>query len=84
MKNDQKQFLIKKEKLRISKEQINECIKKHHDESLKKHSNVNKTLQFLRQHCSFLRIRQHFETYLSKCFDCQQNKHATHAKYDEI
>jgi hypothetical protein len=57
LRDDQKQFFIEKEKLQISKIQINECIKKHHDESLKKHSNVNKTLQFLRQHCSFFRMR---------------------------
>ena len=53
MKNEQKQFSIIHEKLKISKEYIDEYIKKHHDESLQKYLRVIKTLQFLRQHCRF-------------------------------
>ena len=48
MRDNQKQFLIVHEKLQISKEKINEYIKKHHDESLQSHLNVVKTIQFLR------------------------------------
>ena len=29
-------------------------------------------------------MRQHVETYIKKCLSCQQNKHETHAKYNEI
>ena len=29
-------------------------------------------------------MRQRVETYIKKCLNCQQNKHATHAKYEEI
>ena len=84
LKNDQKQFSIVKEKLHISKNKIDEIIKKHHNESLQNHSNVFKILQFLRQTYYFFNIQQHVETYIKKCLDCQRNKHSTHVKYDEI
>ena len=84
LKNNQKQFSIVKEKLHISKNKIDEIIKKHHNESLQKHSNVFKTLQSLRQTYYFFNMRQHVETYIKKCLDCQKNKHSTHVKYDEI
>ena len=41
-------------------------------------------MQFLRQHCRFSHMRQKVETYIKKCFNCQQNKYTIHAKYDEI
>ncbi len=42
--NDTKEFLIKKEKLQISINKIDECIKKHYDESLQRHLRVTKIL----------------------------------------
>ena len=47
IKNDQKQFSISKEKLQISKNKVDEYIKKHHDGSLQRYSDVSKTLQLL-------------------------------------
>ena len=44
IKNDQEQFSISKEKLQISKNKIDEYIKKYHDDSLQKHSGALKTL----------------------------------------
>ena len=29
-------------------------------------------------------MKQHVETYIKKCFNCQKNKHVIHVKYDEI
>ena len=84
MRNNQKQFLIVHEKLQISKDKIDEYIKKHHDESLQSHFDVIKTMQFLRRNCQFSNMRQRIETYIKKCLNCQKNKHVTHAKYDEI
>ena len=84
LKNDQKQYSIEKKRLHISNDKIDEIIKNHHDESLQSHSNVFKTLQLLRQICQFLNMKQHVEIYIRKCFNCQKNKHAIHAKYDEI
>ena len=84
MRNDQEQFSIVHEKLQISKDKIDEYIKKHHDESLQKHFDVIKTIQFLRQNCQFLNMRQRVETYIKKCLNCQQNKHVTYAKYEKI
>ena len=44
LKDDEKQYFVVKEKLQILKDKINDTIKKHHDESLCEHSDVNKTL----------------------------------------
>ena len=44
IRNNQEQFSISKEKLQIPKNKIDEYIKKHHDDSLQKHSSVSKTL----------------------------------------
>jgi len=48
LRDDTKEFSIKKEKLQISIDKIDECIKKHHDKSLQKHLRVIKILQLLR------------------------------------
>ena len=84
LRDDQKQYSIMKEKLQISKKDIDKCIKKYHDESLQKHFEMTKIMQFLQQHCQFFHIRQKIEIYIKKCFNCQRNKHITYAKYDEI
>ena len=84
MRDDQEQFPIVHEKLQISKDKIDEYIKEHHDESLQGHLGVTKIIQLLRQNCQFSNMRQRVETYIKKCFNCQQNKHVTHAKYEKI
>ncbi len=48
LQNNTKEFLIKKEKLQISINKINEYIKEHYDESLQRHLKVIKTLWLLR------------------------------------
>jgi len=44
LKDNKEEFLIKKEKLQISINKIDECIKKHYDKLLQKHSRMIKTL----------------------------------------
>jgi len=44
LKDNKKEFPVKKEKLQISIDKIDECIREHHDKSLQKHSRVIKTL----------------------------------------
>jgi len=44
LRDNTKEFLIEKEKLQISIDKINECIKEHHDELLQEHSRIIKTL----------------------------------------
>jgi hypothetical protein len=51
LRNESEKFPIKKKKLQISINRVDECIKEHHDESLQEHLEVTKTLQLLRQHC---------------------------------
>jgi len=48
LRDDTKEFSIKKEKLQISIDKIDECIREHHDESLQEHLRVTKILQLLR------------------------------------
>ena len=84
MRDEKEQFSIIHEKLQISKNKVNEYIKEHHDESLQKHFDVTKIIQFLRQNCQFSHMRQRIETYIEKCLNCQRNKHAIHAKYEKI
>ena len=51
LRDDQEQYSIMKEKLQIFEKDIDKCIKEYHDESLQRHLEVTKTMQFLRQHC---------------------------------
>ncbi len=51
LRDNTKEFPIKKGKLQIFIDKIDECIKKHYDKSLQKHLKVTKILQLLRQHC---------------------------------
>ncbi len=44
LRDESEKFLIKKEKLQIPINKIDECIKEHHDESLQGHLGVTKTL----------------------------------------
>ena len=68
--DDQKQYLIIKNWLHISKKHINKIIKKYHDELLQKYFEIFKTLQFLRRHCQFYNMRQKIEIYIKKYFNC--------------
>jgi len=70
LRDESEEFLIKKRKLQISINKIDECIKEHHDKSLQRHLGVTKTLQLLRQHCQFLNMRQAVETYVKRCLNC--------------
>ncbi len=44
LRDDTKEFSIKKGKLQISIDKIDECIKEHHDEPLQGHPKVTKIL----------------------------------------
>ena len=69
IKDDEKQFSMKKGKLWILKNKIDEYIKKHHDESLQRHSRMSKIMQLLRKNCQFSYIRQRVEAYIRKCLN---------------
>ena len=73
LRNEPLRFFWKIFGRRLFNDKINETIKKHHDELLQNYSNVNKTLQFLRQNCQFFNIRQHVETYIKQCHNRQKN-----------
>jgi len=50
LRDNKKEFSIKKKKLQISINKIDKCIKKYYDKSLQKYLKVIKILQLLRQH----------------------------------
>ena len=64
LRNDKKIYLIINDKLQISKNKITEIIKKYHDNLFQKHTEINKTLQFLRQNCKFPDMRKQIKTYI--------------------
>ena len=47
IRDDKKEYPVVQEKLQILEDKIDECIKKHHDESMRGHSGVSKMLQLL-------------------------------------
>ena len=47
-RDNKKEFLVKKAKLQIFIDKIDEYIKKHHNKSLQKHSRIIKILKILR------------------------------------
>ena len=57
LRDDQKQYFIKREKFQILQNKIENTIKKHHDNLLQKHSKIAKILQFLRQNYQFFNIK---------------------------
>jgi len=44
LRDESEKFLIKKRKLQISINKVDECTKEHHDESLQRHLEMTKTL----------------------------------------
>ena len=84
LRDDQKQYFVKKNKFQILQNKIENTIKKHHDDLLQKHSRIAKILQLLRQNYQFFNMRQHIEKYIKKCFNCQKNKYAIHVQYEHI
>ena len=69
LRDDQEQYSIMKEKLQISNDKIDDCIKKYHDESLQEHSRGTKIMQLLRRECQFPHMRQKVEIYIKKCLN---------------
>lgn len=45
---------------------------------------VNQMLQQIQLHCQFRNMRKRVKNYIRKCSSCQQNKHVTHMKYENI
>jgi hypothetical protein len=84
LRDQKKQYFIKKKRLIILKKKINEIIKEYHDESLQKHLKISKILQLSRRHCRFSNMQRCVETYIRRCSSCQKNKHNIHKKYEKI
>jgi hypothetical protein len=82
--DDTKEFPIEKGKLQIPDDQINNCIWQYHHGPWGGHPGITKTVEQISRKCQFKNMCKHVWNYITKCTDCQQNKHATHAKYGHI
>ncbi len=69
-RDNTEEFSIKKEKFQISIDKIDKYIKKYYNKLLQEYPKVIKTLQFLRQYCQFLQIKQAVEIYIKQYFSC--------------
>ena len=53
----------------------------HHNDSAQRYPRISKTVELFSRNYYFPGIRKEVEYYISKCQDCQLNKHTTHAPY---
>ena len=59
-------------------------VQRHHDDTAQGHPGVSKTVELLSRNYYFPGMRKEAERYISKCQNCQLNKHRTHAPYGHI
>jgi hypothetical protein len=68
-------------KTRLQENQEQDCIRKHYDGPLQGHLGIEKTLELIRRHYIFPKMKDKVTKYIAKCADCQKNKSSRHAKY---
>ena len=56
-------------------------VRRHHNNPAQGHPGISKTVELLSWNYYFPGMKKEVERYVSKCQDCQLNKHATHAPY---
>lgn len=85
IRNDEdEQFPINQGKYAVSPKDEQECIRKHHDDPTNGHPGVTRTLERIKRHFTFPKIREKVEQYIKKCTTCQQDKSSRHAKYGKL
>ena len=63
--------------------EVDECIEQHHNGLLYRHPGTITIIEIIQRNCYFLRMRSCITNYITKCVQCQCNKHATYAMYGE-
>ena len=84
IRDDKEQYPIIKGKLLISEEQLEDCIRNHHNDELHGHPGVVKTVEMIERNCTARGLREKVKDYIKRCTQCQKSKHSTHAKYGEL
>ena len=59
-------------------------IQRYHDDPAQGYLGISKIIELFLRNYYFPGIRKEIERYISKCSDCQQNKHNIHAPYGYI
>ena len=68
-------------KRQVKDQDVEQCIREHHDGPEYGHPGVHNTVSILKRSCHFARMQERVSQYIKKCVHCQRNKHSTHAKY---
>lgn len=85
IRNDKaEQYPINQRKYQVPLKDIDECIKRHHDDPINGHPGIAKTLEKIRRHFTFGKMRDKVEDYIKRCTICQQDKAPRHAKYGQL
>ena len=61
-----------------------DIIRMYHNDLLKEHQGINKTIEVITQSYYFLKIRKKIQDYVQSCNTCHKIKHSRHAPYEEM
>ena len=67
----------------ILNHKINKCIQQYHNGLLYKHLRITTTMEILQRNYYFPRMKHHVTEYITKCTQCQRNKHLIHSMYNK-
>ena len=73
-----------KERLYISRSLRHWMVRRYYDNPTQRHPRISKTVELLSQNYYFPGMRKEVERYVSKCQNCQLNKHTMHVLYRYI
>ena len=79
--DDGKTIKWKNGKKIIDEQNIDDCIRRHHNPLEFGHPGVNSTTAILRRSCYFKNMQARVRAYMKKCRSCQWNKHSMYTKY---
>jgi transposase InsO family protein len=68
----------------VPEELQTEIIRQHHDDPVHGHPGIARTMELIQRNYEFSNMKDKVRDFISKCADCQKNKHSTHAPYGEM
>ncbi|OQN95116.1 hypothetical protein B0A48_18806, partial [Cryoendolithus antarcticus] len=84
LQDTNEEFPISQGKLEVPGHEIDNVIRRHHDDTTKGHPGIARTMELIKRAFVFANMRQHVTGYIKRCTDCQRNKAERHAKYGHI
>ena len=79
-----KDLLLFQELIYMSEHQQKDIIQMYHNESLREHHEIYKTIKAISQSYYFLHMQEKVTKYMSKCDLCHKIKLSRHRSYEEI